>query len=292
MARQQHDERYHEAKAETEAKLESRATSRFDQEVHARLSQAENQLNHRLIQPFANIALKPTPLDLRTTEQRIIARYRLASDIQLGAHSPRPQAPGDSLLSVQIHESALNNTLGSLGLEGKKTDLPTLFRELAKTFERDDLEIPEDLPEDVTIQFADKEAVRVQCDNGRVALTIRIAELKSGRTIRGRDFGVRAYYVPDADQLNANLVRDDIIEIMGEQIGGRTLGLRFIFNKVLTRTRPFNLVNRKLAENPRLKDVHVNQFVINDCWIGMAMGPNAAGDLEHLAKQQDDTEQR
>lgn len=287
MARQQHDERYYESKAETEATLEYRATTRFDDEVHARLATAENEVNQKLIQPFEKLDLKPTPLDLRTTEQRIIARYRLADTVQLGAHSPRPQAPGDSLMSVQVHESALNNTLANLKLEGKRTDLQSLYRELADTFERTDLPVPDDIPQNVVVQFADREAVRVQCDDGRVTLTIQIAELRSGRNFRRTNFGVRAYYVPDASQLNANLVRDGIIEVMGERPGYNLVVLRGIFNKVLSKSRTFNIVNQKLAKNPRLHDVHVNQFVINDGWIGVAMGPSSAGELEHLAKERE-----
>lgn len=285
VARQQHDDHYYDAKAEAEAKLEHRATTRFDQEVNARLAEAEKQLNQKLIQPFANIELNPTPLDLRTTEQRIIARYRLASDLQLGAHSPRPQAPGDSYLSVQVHETALNNALANLKLEGKRTDLRTLYQELATTFERSDLQVPDDIPENVVVQFADQEAVRVMCEDGRVTLTLRFAELKSGRDFRCRDFAVRAYYVPDAQQLSANLVRDGIIELMGEGLSNKRITLRVVFNKVLSKSRSFNIVNRKLAENPRLHDVRVNQFVINDGWIGVAMGPAKAGNLEHLAKE-------
>ncbi|MGE3779047.1 MAG: hypothetical protein AB7F89_17815, partial [Pirellulaceae bacterium] len=285
MARQQHDERYFEAKAETEAKLEDRATARFDQEVDQRLAQAEDQLNRRLIQPFERIELKPTPLALRTTDQRVIARYRLAGDTQIGAHTPRPQAPGDSLMSVQVHESALNNTLANLKLEGKRTDLQTLYRELAATFDRPDLPVPDDMPEGVTIQFADQEAVRLKCDDDRVSLTLRFSELKSGRN-RWRNFAVRAYYVADAEQLNANLVREPggVIELMGEQVG-RTIPLRIIFNKVLDDQRTFKLINDKLSENPRLRDSHVNQFVIDDGWIGIAIGPHYAGELEHTATQ-------
>ena len=285
MARQQHDEHYYDAKAEAEAKLEHRATTRFDEEVHARLAEAEKQVNQKLIQPFEKIDLKPTPLDLRTTEQRIIARYRLAGDLQLGAHSPRPQAPGDSLISVQVHESALNNTLTNLKLEGKRTELKALYRELAATFDRTELQVPDDVPDNVIVQFADQEAVRVLCEDGRVTLTLRFAELKSGRDFRCRNFAVRAYYVPDAQQLTANLVRDGIIELMGEGLSNKRIILRGIFNKVLAKSRGFNIVNKKLAENPRLHDVRVNQFVINDGWIGVAMGPTRAGDLEHLAKE-------
>ncbi len=290
VARSQHDQQYYSAKVETEEMVRNQAGSRFDDEVHEQLAVAEQKVKQKLLGPFAKIALKPTPLDMSTTEQRVIARYRLAADYQLGAQTPRPQAPGDSLLSVQVHESALNNTLANLKLEGRRIELHKLYHELATTFERPELEVPEDLDEGVIIQFADEEAVRIRCDNSQVMLTIRIAELKSGRS-KWNDFSVRAFYVPDADQLNANLVREGTLQIIGERIGDR-FPLRFIFSKVLSKSRAFNLINKRLGENPHLSDCRVNQFVINDGWIGVGVGPNRAGELDKLAKKKEAGEQR
>ena len=62
---------------------------------------------------------------------RLIARYRLAGTNHLGAFTPRPQAPSDTMLSVQVHESMLNNTIDKLALSGKRTKLRQLYRELA-----------------------------------------------------------------------------------------------------------------------------------------------------------------
>jgi hypothetical protein len=61
----------------------------------------------------------------------------------VGAFTPRPQATADSLLSVQIHESTLNNIVSSLQLNGSETDLPSLFREIARRFRRTDYQEPE-----------------------------------------------------------------------------------------------------------------------------------------------------
>ena len=126
-----------------------------------------------------------------------------------------------------------------------------MYRELATIFERPELEVPDDIPEGVIIQFADDEAVRVRCDNSQVMLTIRIAELKNGRS-KWNNFSVRAFYVPDAEQLNANLVREGTPQIIGERVGER-LPLRVIFSKVLSKSRAFNLINKRLAENPHLQ---------------------------------------
>jgi hypothetical protein len=163
--------------------------------------------------------------------------------------------------------------------------LRTLFRELADTFERQDVPVPDDVPDKVMIQFADQDAVCVQCEDDRVSLTLRITELKSG-IHRWNNFAVRVYYVADADQLYANLVRDPegVVELMGERVLNK-LPLRAIFNTVFSRKRSFKIINDKIAQNPQLNDSHVNQFVIDDGWIGIAIGPRYANELEHTAAQ-------
>ena len=124
VARSQHDQQYYSAKVETEEMVRNQASSRFDDEVHQQLAAAEQKVKQKLIGPFEKIALKPTPLDMSTTEQRVIARYRLAADNQLGAQTPRPQAPGDSLLSVQVHESATEQHTGQSEAGGKTNRTP------------------------------------------------------------------------------------------------------------------------------------------------------------------------
>lgn len=283
VARSQHDQQSESAKVETEDAVRNQASSQFDDEVHRRLEVAEKRVKEKLLAPFERIDLKPTPLDMSTTEQRVIARYRLAADRQLGAQTPRPRAPADSLLSVQVHETALNNTLANLHLEGRRTELIELYRYLSGIFDRPNAEVPEEIPEGVTVQFADQDAVRVRCDDSKVTLTIRIKELKSGRR-KFHDFSVRAFYVPDAEQLKANLVREETLQIAGEKLGiTERPPLRVIFSKVLSRSQTFNLINKRLAENPKLHDCRVNQFVISDGWIGVGIGPDTAGPLGQTA---------
>jgi len=114
-----------------------------------------------------------------------------------------------------------------------------------------------------------------------VRLTIRLRELvQEGTRNRWVNFTVRAYYAPAANQLDANLYRDGIIELIGEgrplPIGQRVL-LSGIFNRVLSRNRQIHVVNKQIAESPQLQDQQVTQFVIHDGWIGVALGPKAPG---------------
>jgi hypothetical protein len=194
----------------------------------------------------------------------------------VSAYTPRPQAPGDSLLSVQIHESALNNVLSHLKLEGRRVDLVTLYEEMAERFSEKAAPVPEDIPADIFVTFADADPVRIDCQDGYVRLTIRLQALEEAGEVRFRDLAVIARYKPDPDQLDANLVRDGIFELPKTPRTGDRVVLSAIFGKVLNRNRKLSLINERISKSPHLKDQQVTQFVIHDGWIGVALGPKTA----------------
>jgi hypothetical protein len=282
IARTQYDASQSAAKVEVEGKIIVRAVSQLDREVTQKLEQAKNDFQLKMIKPLRDLGLEPTAVDMETTRERLIARYRMASREELSAHTPRPQAPGDSMLSVQIHESALNNVLESLALNGRRMELSELYKEMAGRFNTTrNIEIPEDLPENVFVTFADEDPVRVDCQDGRVQLTIRLKELmQAGTRNRWANFTVQAYYYPTADQLDANLQREGIIELIGDGRPlplGQRMALNAIFTKVLSKSRKLHVINRQISNSPQLRDQQVTQFVIHDGWIGVAVGRQTPG---------------
>jgi hypothetical protein len=278
IARNQYEESQPAAQYEVEGLIVWRATSQLDDEVARKLDETRRDLQARLLDPLRKLDLEPTAVDLETTEHRLIGRYRLAGRNQVAANTPRPQAPGDSLLSVQIHETALNNALENLKLHGQRIELRELYRQMSSRFNPNPAPVPEDLPENVYVTFADEDPVRLDCHDGRVALTIRLKELtQEGTSNQWRNFTVRGYYAPVADQLDANLERDGAIELVGRLAIGDRVALSAIFGKVLSRNRKLSLVNNQIALAPELKDQQVTQLVIHDGWIGVAIGPRTPG---------------
>ena len=253
--------------------VERRARNRFDEEIANHLVSVENRFQERYLNPLKNLHLEPVALDLQTTtSSRLILRYRLAGYQQLAANTPRPRAPGNSLMSIQVHESAFNNTLQKLKLDGKRTDLRTLYREIAEAFDRTDIKIPEEIPENVTVSMADREAVRVRFEDGKVKLRIHLKELKSGSRHKWKNFILTASYRPSMDQLSASLYRDGHLQFEGKNLRlGDRIALQGIFNKALPRTRPINMINKQLAEHDGMKDLSVSQFVVRETWIGFAL---------------------
>ena len=275
FVRNQYHSQAGQARVVYENRVSRRARNQFDEEITNQLISLENRFQSRYLSPLKQLNLAPMAVDLQTTtNSRLILRYRLAGNKQLAAHTPRPRAPGDSLLSIQIHESALNNTLQNLKLDGKRTDLRSLYRDIAQSFDRSDVTIPEDIPANVTVAMADHEAVRVRFENGQVNLRIHLKELKSGTRHKWKNFVLTATYQPAKDHLAASLYRDGHLQFEGKHLRlGDRIALQGIFNKALPRTRPVNIFNKSIAEHDRLQDLMVSQFVVRDTWIGVAIGP-------------------
>ena len=281
IARNQYDNSQGAAKAEVEGKIIGRASSQLDRELAEKLDKAKKDFQVKMLDPLQKLHLDPTAVDMETTPDRLIARYRIAGRDQVSAHTPRPQAPGDSILSVQIHETGLNNVIDHLGLAGRRIELHDLYKEMTGRFSETagpQITVPDDLPEDVFVTFADEDPVRIDCEDGRVRLTIRLAELSHGTKSKWQNFTVRGYYAPTADQLDANLAREGVIELIGDKLRfGDQIALRGIFSRVLSRNRKLNLVNNQISKSPELQDQQVTQFVIHDGWIGVALGPKTPG---------------
>ena len=274
VARNKHDEARDDARVEVEYKLATRARDQLDAEIRPLLTDSAQRFDKEQLATLKRLGMEMTPLALSTTEDRVVARVRLASAEQLGAHTPRPRAPADSWFSMQLHQSALNNVLEKLDLGGREFTMPELFTWLAEKLGRPQLSQQTDLPDNVKITFAKENGVRVRCEDGRVEVVFAIAELTQGRH-HWRDFTVRTHYRPEARNLDPRFVRDTTIFLDGKSLRGKPqVLLRTIFSKVLSPNRELSLLSEKITSDPRIKDLQVTQFVVEDGWIGLAYSPH------------------
>jgi hypothetical protein len=268
----QRQQKVGEANQEAEEKIRQAACSRVDSQVGPRLAQVEQEFRNRLLAPLEKLQLNPTVESLETSETRLTVRSRLAGGDQLASHTPRPDAPADSLASMQLNESAVNNLLDHLDLAGRTFTLPELHRHLNEKLSRAETPLPQDFPQGVEVTFAKTEPLRIHCGQGHVELVLNIAEIRQGKR-RWHDFEVRTTYRPEARGLAAEFQRDGTIELGGQYKGKTEVALRGIFSKVLSRERKINLVPSVVADDPRIADLQVTQLVVEDGWIGLAIGP-------------------
>lgn len=264
------------ALAQVKSKVEKKARSQMDAEADPKLAKLEQRFHDYVMVPFGQLALAAEPVDMFTTSDRAVMQLRMANLSQLAAHTPRPSAPADSVVSVQLHETALNNALAGLDLEGKRMMLPELHKFLAEKLGYPDATLPEDFPMRARIEFASHDAVHVSFAEDQLALVLNIRELGQGRD-KIQNFQVHAFYRPQLDGLAVQLVRDETLQFSGRNLKtGHRVVLHSVMGKVFSRGRELPMVKKTLEADSRFAGLMVTQLVIDDGWLALALGPTTA----------------
>ncbi len=272
LALQQYDSSAGEAQYVMEDKVASQASQRVDEEIDGRLDEIKSRLEKSVLEPLRALNLRPVTTDMQTLEDGLVARFRLADRDQLAAFTPRPREPDGSMISVQLHESAINNAAEGLALAGQRIELTDLFRKISRLSNaaNQPAAIPDELPRGVYVTFVDQDPLRVRLADGRMHLSIDVESLETEERTWGR-FGIDVYYQPDHEQIEANLVRDGVIEVRGEMSFRERIPLRAVFGKVFAKSRSITLLNDHLRDGARLQGLTVSQFVLQDGWLGLAI---------------------
>lgn len=273
LVREQFDQKRGLAKRITQRMIANEADAELDRRLEENLKKAERELSERLIGPLERLNLNPLVVAMSTTEDRLSIRYRVANEAQMAAHTARPRAPSDSLLSMQVHQTAINNTIDQLGLSGRLWTIPELYERLGQAFQGVKWQLPAEMDEGVKhtrIRFADTRPASVELIDGKLRLTLRIAEFSQGDRFHIERFIVSSTYVPAADGMTAELIRDGVVEIVSRY---DRLKLRVIFAKIFVANPQIPLISESWAKDPRSEGLAVSQVEIRDGWLSVAISP-------------------
>jgi hypothetical protein len=274
-ARDEYRQKQSRARLEIERKVARRVEEQIDERAGAAVSKAKTQMREQVTGPLSSAGVEVTPIEMSTTEKRLVARLRVAGDEQLAGHTPRPRAPADSLASVQVHESAITNAAVSLDLDGKRftaQELQTLMRE---KFSRTNQPAATVIDAETVFDFATDDAVRFRIADQKLELILSLREVDfEGDTVR--NFRVHAFYVPVINGLEAEFVRDGGLGIEGRIGTGDRARMHGVFNKVLSEDRKLPIVRLNDPSDKRLVGLMITQLVLEDGWIGLAIGPGYA----------------
>jgi hypothetical protein len=275
IARNQQADAMPEANREVIDKIISRACREVDTQAEPQLAQMADRIRDRVWMPLVKLGLEPTAVAMQTTASAATMRLRLAGDAQLAAHTPRPRAPAEAMLSLQVHESSLNNTLDRLGIADRRLTLEELI-ELVSARLGAEPRIPEDLPEGVAVTFAKTQPLRVECRDGLVHVQVALDAIESGRR-DWYDIVARVAYKPVCSGQQVFLEREGPVQLSGPGHEGRMeLALRTIFGKLFPKERPIEVLPEKIAKNPRLADVQAVQAASSDGWLAITLEQRTA----------------
>ncbi len=258
-------------------RIRGEVTAELQTQLTQKTRGAETQLSDLVLGPLGRLNLDPKVIDLETTPQRLVARYRLAGDWQLASHTPRPRAWSDSLVSVQIHQSALNNTLERLLPTGHAKSIQQFYADTVELFGQDAKPLPDDVPGDAMIEFASTRPITVEMVDGKVWITLRVVRLAEPEGSALTRFIVRAGYAPKVNGLDAHLVRDGHLSISGPGMTmGQRIAVRALFNKILSEQRPIPLTGPRIIRHPAMQGLAISQLELRDGWLALAISPESS----------------
>lgn len=255
-----------------ENRVAQTASDRMDDQIRERFGAARQRLQTEVIDPLLSLGLEPQPIELATTDQRLILRYRVAGFDQLAATTPRPQALDASLISFQIHESAINNFLGSLVLGGQAMDLAQLSEHLSQQLGRP-VSIVGPTQQQVAFQFPEVGALRLRFDDGVVRIRIHFESIE----LDGKcwsNIEAEAEYTPAIEGCQLVLVRaaDRAVTLRGDRLRVRDqLVLRGVMNVLFDPKQTIEVIPEVIAKDKRLAGTVIGQLVIENGWIGVSI---------------------
>ncbi len=277
-ARRYEDQRG-EAVAITRQKLRQEVAAATDATADAQLAQLQAQLERNMLLPLERLSLTPAAVVERPADDRLNVRMRLATYRQMGAHTPRPVAPADSLASVQLHETALNNLLDRLPLAGRELSLAELWKATTPDLASENKLIASrkansgDRDYDVRLHFANYDPLQVQCLSGKLRATLRLTALHAG-FFHWERLTVHADFEPVRQGRNVYLVRTGPVLVAGGQLSPSQRNLvQTLLTSLMPAEAGLPLFPPALLDHQRMADVAVTQAVVEDGWLGLAVGP-------------------
>ncbi|AMV34315.1 hypothetical protein VN12_19475 [Pirellula sp. SH-Sr6A] len=244
----------------------------FDKQLNSKLQESQAQLETRLFGPLQVLSLQPMIMDMQSTDSRLIVRYRVASEHQIGAHTARPIAPADSLISMQVHQSAFNNVASQIATADRDWTAQDLSDQIAELLQQPRYVIDSEQAKDVRIRFHANNPITVEFEHNKLWLSLRIDSLEEPGRIHLKNFIVRASYAPKISGLNAELERDGVISIDGHKLASRDrLALRVIFDRILSNRQSVPMVAESLLRDERVAGLAVSQFEMRDGWLAIAI---------------------
>ncbi len=287
IARQKIEEEKPRAEQMVRQRVESTVSQRMQQEVETQLNQLRAYLDQNIYQPLVAMDLEPDAVEMSTSSDRLVMRYRLAGRDQMGANTARPRATSDSLLSMQIHESAINNLLMRIELGGRTFTAPELIEHLeqrigASMSHRDEIE------HEAEFEFAHFDPIRVDFDHDRVQFSINLKSFKVGEKGKTwRNLTASTTYVPQVQGRKIVLVQDQgEMKLQGKGLKLRDqIAIRTIFEALFDESYTMAVLPASLIERIESPELHINQLVVENGWIGVSISePAAARDAQQAGR--------
>ena len=270
IAKKKLDEQTPKTKMLLEQKIEQSASSQLQEGVESQVAQMQAYLKVNLMEPLISMDLNPEALQLATTKQRLIMRYRLAGIDQMAADSPRPADSNYDYLSLQLHQSLLNNTIERIEIESETFTPESLLKHLSEVIGFNPEKAQADSKHEAEFVFANYDAIRVDFVEGKIRIELNLKSLRVGKGKTWRNITISSTYVPTVVGSQIKLAQEGMIGVKGKKFRiGDQIAVRAIFNVVLPDSYQFDAVPKKLAQRLNGYSLIVSKLNIADGWVGL-----------------------
>lgn len=260
-------------------KVERDATVRMQNEVEDKLMQMRTRMYQNVLQPLLALDLEPEPVEMSTTDREIVMRYRLAGRDQLAANTARPQATPGGLFNIQLHESAVNNAIARIGLNGNEFSADELKAHLREVLGVGQPAAEDEEPgHDATFEFAHFDPLAVRFDDQRVTISLNLKSLQLGEGKKWQKLSVKATYVPRVSGLNIVLQQDDTgIHLKGRRLHFRDqVAVRTVFEVLFQEQYELKALEKRLGKRLDVDSLAMSQLVLTDGWLGLTVADRPA----------------
>lgn len=267
MASRQIEEQSPVANQLVERKLKSEVSQRFEEQIDAHLFELQDYLARTLVQPLTALELEPTPLEMRSTEDRIVMQYRMAGRDQLAAGSARPMGLHNSLISMQVHESLINNVLGRIDLAGQSFTGEELTRHFVQVFGQQ-ANPDSGSGGNFRLVFASHDPLAIHFREGAAVVELNIRSLQIGKGKIRKNLIVQVTFHPAIQGSRLVMVQDNGgIRLKGSRLGaGDQAVLRTVFTAMFRSQYEFNLIPAGITQRLN-SEVSASQFELNHGWL-------------------------
>jgi len=263
----QYESRRPDADAETRRKILQQVRGQVDRQVDKRLQPINHRINGLTQHLDKEFGLRVVNRHSQTETDWLISSWDIHSRLTLSSNTPPPDTLPGAFADVKFHESLLNAVVGGLGFEGKQGSIREVKELLAEKLKLPDLARPDE-NDDVAITFATHNPVTIRLQDGRVEVTMSIAELWLNNQSH-RDFQVIVRYKPVCDSEGRwVLERDGTLSLINVKA---QILLRAAFGKMFPVSRPIPLVPTMLEADPQFDYLTTGHCRIENGWFALAL---------------------
>ncbi len=188
VAMREAEKRRPESEAIAVDRVQRRVLPEFNSEVDKQFSEATTKIQNELNVKLRDAGLYPSAKTYHTTNDALIVNTRLMSVGELGGGLPTDALVEPKSLTIQIHESQLNNSVDRLQLAGKSMTESELINEIQSSLSDllgRKIKLPSNSAEGEqstdSFLFAESDPLRFRIEDGELIIVLRAGLKQEGK---------------------------------------------------------------------------------------------------------------